>query len=95
MWGKAMSELRRSKRKADFKYFLMPPTTHPSGFKTTEREIYLPNSMQIENAARRAKDKFPTERAERFPFWFQVLIALFFIGSVCALVVLWAEVTKQ
>jgi hypothetical protein len=58
MWGKAMSELRRSKRKEDFKYFLMPPTTHPSGFKTTEREIYLPNSMQIENAARRAKDKY-------------------------------------
>lgn len=84
-----MSELRRSRRKEDYKYFLMPHTTHPSGFKTTEREIYPPNSMQIENAARRAKDRYEPVSPRRTGML--VLALTLIIGAIYGAFLFWSS----
>lgn len=61
---------------------------HPSGMRTTDHEaaeVYAPNGAQIENAARRAKDRYVPYR-KPFPWAALIGVLAFVIGMFWILV---------
>jgi hypothetical protein len=67
------------------KYFII------AGNRLMEPDLdFSPTPLQLENAARRAKDD-PYIPRKRFPAWFPALAIALVIGAIYGLVLLWSS----
>ena len=57
---------------------------HPSGIQTSDFEIFHPTRAQVEQAARRAKDRFVRKQRfrDRHPLLAELLFAIIFLVIV-------------